>query len=183
VVASQMIVRSSSRAMSLTLAGPSGSLADRAEVSVDEYRRPGFGIVALEFGRGLHAMSCAEQPEDGQWVNADPNTRSLTRANLRFICQDQVLNGQLYPPGPPWYMHLWGACSPTDCDWGEVGAQAVTVGTRNFVHAVYRQGFATRYVYADMSLFRAGQLWIWMWTDFTDPARPDYESQNWFTRV
>ena len=125
---------------------------------------------------------CAEQPEDGSWVNSDPNTRSLTRAELRFTCQDQILNGQPYPPGPPWHMHLWGACSPTDCDWGEVGADRVTIGTRTFVRAIYHQGFAIRSVYADMSLYRAGQLWIWMWTNFTDPGRPDYESQNWFVR-
>lgn len=32
-------------------------------------------------------------------------------------------------------------------------------------------------------MYRSGQLWIWMWTDFADAARPDYESQNWFTKV
>jgi hypothetical protein len=126
--------------------------------------------------------SCASQPEDGRWANADPNTRSLTRAVLRFTCQDQVLNGQLYPPGPPWHMRLSGKCSPTDCEWGEVGADTVTIGTRTYVRAIFNQGFATRYVYADMSLYRPGQLWIWMWTDFADPSRPDYESQNWFIR-
>lgn len=126
--------------------------------------------------------SCASQPENGSWANADPNTRSLTRAVLRFTCQDQVLNGQLYPPGPPWHMRLSGKCSPTNCEWGEVGADTVTIGTRTFVRAIFNQGFATRYVYADMSLYRPGQLWIWMWTDFADPSRPDYESQNWFIR-
>jgi hypothetical protein len=65
-------------------------------------------------------------------------------------------------------------------DWGEVPAEPVTIGARTFVRATYRQGFATRHVYADMSQFRPGQLWIWMWTDFADPGRPDYESQNWF---
>lgn len=125
---------------------------------------------------------CLAQPEAGTWVNADSTTRSLTKAELRFTCQDQVLNGQPYPPGPPWHIHLWGACVPTDCDWGEVGAQTVTIGTRTYVYAVYHQGFATRYVYADMSLYHKGQLWIWMWTDFADPARPDYVSQNWFIK-
>jgi hypothetical protein len=128
-------------------------------------------------------VSCLAQDEDGSWRNSDPNTRSLTRAQLRFVCQDQILNGQLYPPGAPWYMHLWGACHPSDCDWGEVPAEAVTVGTRQMVRAVFNQGFATRYVYADMSLYRPGQLWIWTWTNFADPSRPDYESQNWFTRL
>ncbi|MCP3915030.1 MAG: hypothetical protein GY711_05705 [bacterium] len=128
-------------------------------------------------------MSCAAQPEEGTWINSDPNTRGLTRAALRFTCQDQILNGELYPPGPPWHMRLWGSCSPEDCDWGEVGGEHRTVGDRHFIYAVYHHGFATRYVYADMSLYRAGQLWIWMWTNFADPARPDYESQGWFTRA
>lgn len=125
---------------------------------------------------------CITPDEEGTWVNADPDTRSLTRAELRFTCQDQILNGQPYPPGPPWHIHLWGACVPSDCDWTEVGAESVTIGSRTYVYAIYTQGFATRYVYADMSLYRPGQLWIWMWTDFADPARPDYESQNWFVR-
>lgn len=126
--------------------------------------------------------SCSQPEEDGKWVNTDSSTRSLTRAELRFTCQDQVLNGVLYPPGPPWHVRLWGKCHPSDCDWQEVGADRVTIGNRTFVRAIYRQGFATRYVYADMSSFRRGQLWIWMWTDFADPNRADYESQNWFRR-
>ena len=96
----------------------------------------------------VHAQ-CVQPPEEGKWANADPNTRSLTRAELRFTCQDQILNGQLYPPGPPWHIHLWGKCHPTDCDWGEVGAQNVTIGGRTYVYGVYQQGFATRYVYVD----------------------------------
>ena len=127
----------------------------------------------------LARASCVAQPEDGRWVNTDPATRSITRIHLRFVCQDQVLNGQLYPPGPPWYVHLWGKCHPTDCDWGEVGAQRIPAG---HIYAFYDQGFAKRYVYAKMSAYRPGQLWLYIWTDFTDPARPDYASNNWFRR-
>jgi hypothetical protein len=58
----------------------------------------------------------------------------------------------------------------------------VRVGDRSFIRAVYRQGFATRYVYADMSRYRTGELWIWMWTNFADPERADYESQAWFEK-
>lgn len=76
-------------------------------------------------------------------------------------------------------MHLFGACSPSDCDWGEVGAQRLNSGQ---IYGFYDQGFAKRYVYARMSQYRPGQLWVFTRTDFVDPNRPDYDSQNWFTR-
>ncbi len=122
---------------------------------------------------------CMVPTEVGQWVNADANTRSLTRVEIRFVCQDQVLNGQPYPPGPPFYVHVWGKCHPTDCDWGEVGAQQLGLG---HIFAFYNQGFAKRYVWAKMSQYRPGQLWVYTWTDFTDPKRPDYGVHNWFKR-
>jgi hypothetical protein len=125
-----------------------------------------------------HAQ-CLAQSEDGQWVNTDAATRSLTRIELRFTCQDQVLNGQPYPPGPAWHVHIWGKCHPTDCDWGEVGAVRLGSG---FIFAYYDQGFARRYVYAKMSIYRPGQLWVYAWSDFTAPSRPDYAVNNWFRR-
>lgn len=125
-----------------------------------------------------HAL-CAAQEEDAQWINADPATQGITRAHLRFVCQDQILNGEPYPPGPPWYVHLWGKCVPDDCDWGEVGARRLGSG---HVYAHYDQGFAKRYVYARMSAYRPGQLWVYIWTDFTDPSRPDYGMHQWFRR-
>jgi hypothetical protein len=112
-------------------------------------------------------------------VNTDPNTNSITRIQLRFVCQDQILNGQPYPPGPPWYIHVFGKCHPTDCDWGEVGAQKLNSG---HVYGFYDQGFAKRYVYAQMSQYRPGQLWVFIRTDFTDPNRPDYDVHNWFRK-
>lgn len=140
-----------------------------------------FGVLLLAtiaFQQQAHAL-CLAQPEDGKWINADSQTQSLTRIELRYICQDQILNGQLYPPGPPWYVHVWGKCSPQDCDWDEVGAARLSTG---HVFAIYDQGFARRYVYARMSQYRPGQLWVWTYTDFTDPNRPDYAVHNWFVR-
>jgi hypothetical protein len=123
---------------------------------------------------------CIQPEEEGNWANTDSNTNSITRIQLRFVCQDQILNGQPYPPGPPWYVHVFGKCHPTDCDWAEVGAQRLSAG---HIFATYNQGFARRYVYAKMSMYRPGQLWVYIWTDFTDPSRPDYALQNWFRRV
>ena len=122
---------------------------------------------------------CSQPEEEGTWQNTDPDTRSLTRIELRFVCQDQIMNGQPYPPGPPWYVHVFGKCHPTDCNWGEVGAQEIGTG---HIYAFYDQGFAKRYVYAKMSQYRPGQLWVYTWTDFMDPSRPDYGTQNWFRR-
>lgn len=138
-----------------------------------------FALVLMAFfHQSAHAL-CSQPPEEGNWRNSDQNTNSLTRIQLRFVCQDQILNGQPYPPGPPWYTHIFGKCSPSNCDWGEVGAQRLSSG---HIYAVYDQGFAKRYVYAKMSQYRPGQLWVYTWTDFTDPNRPDYELQNWFIR-
>ena len=133
-------------------------------------------LLSVALPGAVHAL-CVDPPEDGNWVNADPNTRGITRISLRFVCQDQVLNGQPYPPGPPWYVHLWGKCHPTDCNWGEVGAERLG---SDHVYAYYDQGFAHRYVYAKMSAYRPGQLWVWIWTDFTDPGRADYGMHQWF---
>jgi len=136
-------------------------------------------LVLFAFAPQPALAQCAAQSEEGAWINADPNTNSITRIQLRFICQDQILNGQPYPPGPPWYIHVFGKCHPSDCDWGEVGAQRLST---NHIYGYYDQGFAKRYVYARMSQYRPGQLWVYIHTDFTDPNRPDYDLQNWFTR-
>lgn len=123
---------------------------------------------------------CLMQKEVGNWRNADAVTRSLTRIQLRFTCQDQILNGEPYPPGPPWHIHVFGKCHPTDCDWGEVGAERLGSG---HIFGRYNQGYARRYVYARMSQYRPGQLWVYTWTDFADPKRPDYGSHNWFVKM
>ncbi|MEV4641263.1 hypothetical protein AB0J80_28365 [Actinoplanes sp. NPDC049548] len=121
--------------------------------------------------------------EYGDWVNADPATRSIVRAQLRDCQPVTTCTGDIctitYDAG--WSMHLFGACSPTPCDWGwSAGRFRLSNGQ---IPATYDQGFAKRYVWAAMSQYRPGQLWIAVRTDFTDPARPDYESQDWFVRA
>jgi len=125
------------------------------------------------------AALCVQPEEMGNWVNADPNTNSITRVQVEFVCQDQILNGQPYPPGPPYYVRIFGKCIPADCNWGRVGANRI--GTDQ-IYAYYNQGFAKRYVYVKMSQYRPGQLWVYIWTDFTDPNRADYGVHNWFKR-
>jgi hypothetical protein len=127
----------------------------------------------------VHAL-CVTPTEAGNWVNYDSNTRSITRINVRFQCQDQVLNGRPYPPGDPFYLHLYGACHPTDCDWGERGARQDSNG---WIRTTINHGFATRYVW--VKAYRQNSkdwLRVYIWTDFVDPARQDYASDEWFVR-
>lgn len=120
---------------------------------------------------------CVTPQEEGNWRNTDPQSNHIPEIRLRFVCQDVILNGQ--PPGPSWYVHVFGKCSPTNCDWGEVPAQRLSSGQ---IYAVYNQGFATKYVYAKMSQYRPGQLWVYTSVDFADPNRADYTKQEWFER-
>ena len=130
-----------------------------------------FGLTA-----GAASASCLAQSEDDNWRNVDSNTRSITRANLRFVCQDTVVNGQIYPPGAPWYIKLWGACTPSDCAWNEVPAKRLDNG---WIFGRIDQGFAKREIWAKMS---GQRLRVYIRTDFTDPNREDYTSNNYFNR-
>jgi hypothetical protein len=86
------------------------------------------------------------------------------------------------PPAPPPFMvHLWGKCSPSDCDWGAVpGNPYIGSDGSRWVYSFYDQGFARRYVYIKPSALYPGYLYMWMYTDFTSSTRTDYVSRNWF---
>lgn len=123
---------------------------------------------------------CITQFEEGQWSNTDSNTSGITKTKVRFICQDQILNGvPCCPPGPNYYIHLYGKCSPSDCDWGEVPARRLESG---FIYATYDQGFARRYVYLKESQYRPNTMWMYIYTDFKDTNRKDYSIQQWFKK-
>ncbi len=139
-------------------------------------------IGPLVFGSGSAMASCIFPEEPGTWVNVDANTNSITKAKVRFQCQDLVINGELYPPGFPYYVHLYGKCHPTDCDWGEVGA---TRKNNGWLYTTYNHGFAKRYVWVKAypgTNFFTDRLRVYIWTDFTDPKRKDYASDEWFKR-
>jgi hypothetical protein len=139
-----------------------------------------FALLGSLLLTGHARAACLEPREVGQWTNVTPDTRGLVSLDLRFICQDRVLNGAPYPPGPAWYVHAVGKCEPVDCDWHEVGAQRLATA---HIFAMYEQGAARRYVYLRMSQSRPDLLWAWIYTDFTDPTRSSYGVYAWFKRV
>lgn len=108
------------------------------------------------------------------------DTKSVVSLDLRFICQDRILNGAPYPPGPDWYVHAVGRCDPVDCDWHEVGARRLS---STHIFAVFDQGNARRYVYLRLSQSQPDLLWAWIYTDFKDPTRSSYWVYDWFRRV
>jgi hypothetical protein len=131
---------------------------------------------------------CVLPFEAGNWKNIDANTNGITRLNVSVNCNDVVLcgvdgNGNVHcsEPGPPYTIQIWGKCSPSDCDWGTApGNDYYASDGTHWKYFFYNQGFAKRYVYIKQSSLYPGKLFLWMYTDFTSPSRPDYIMRNWF---
>ncbi len=72
----------------------------------------------------------------GSWKNVDAETRGLTTLSVRSA-------------GQAVWVHAWGRCHPTDCDWGEVTASAFALGVEanpanhaQKITAVYQTSFS-----------------------------------------
>lgn len=73
----------------------------------------------------------------GKWKNRDTKTRGLTTLNVRTS-------------GESVWVHAWGACHPSDCDWGEVAGTPLTptistnpTNDANKVTAVFETSFSS----------------------------------------
>ncbi len=53
----------------------------------------------------------------GKWANVDANTRGITRVEIRGEANKA-------------YVHMWGACTPTECDWGEIQSAPTANGLK-----------------------------------------------------
>jgi hypothetical protein len=83
---------------------------------------------------------CSSPFEQGTWFNIDPSTRGITKIEVNFSCNDQVQCGvdssgkvTCTTPGPPYQLHLWGKCSPSDCDWGTADGNDHWVGSTKWI--------------------------------------------------
>jgi hypothetical protein len=121
------------------------------------------------------AMKRNGQPFDknaiGEWVNVDENTRSTTKLLI-----SQKEDG--------WFIQGWGACHPTDCDWGKVPFLLVAEGSHD---NIFIRGFATwnfrfKTIYVTIEI-RDNHLFIDTINVFTDNSkRSNYFSSEEFQR-
>lgn len=124
---------------------------------------------------------CAESDLDGHWENIDSDTRSITQVDIatcqpKTVCDDDGVCRTTH--GAATYMNPYGACSPTDCDWGREEAEHKHDG---WIRTVHDFGFKTSYVWAKTYEF-SGRTYLRVWTynDFTDAdGRDDYTTNDW----
>ena len=67
-------------------------------------------VFALLFSVNIPASAQFNRFE-GNWVNVDQNTGGISRLEISGTANNVRV-------------HAWGACTPTDCDWGEVDGYA-----------------------------------------------------------
>jgi len=107
------------------------------------------------------ARAAAHVPMAGTWYNINAATREITHLTVTSTVRGQ-------------YVHAYGACEPTDCDWGvaRLVPNAVQPG------ANYHFSFADVAVY----LYSNGPfLRVTTETHFTDHSgRKDYQTQEYF---
>ena len=77
----------------------------------------------------------------GSWVNVNPGTRGLVKLSIGTA-------------GATTTVHLYGACTPTPCDWGAVNAVAYSTD----VASPRAIAFTAQYVFAFKDAIVAGHL-------------------------
>jgi hypothetical protein len=92
----------------------------------------------------------------GSWVSEDKMTPDLTRAEI-------AVRGERV------YVHLWGACEPTDCDWGEESSAIAEKGGET-LHLKWDQGFVVRQ--QTLTLLPDGRLEVSTSSVYNDSRAP-----------
>ena len=131
-------------------------------------------ILFLNFIVALLISSLNLNAEDtdfiGDWKNVDSNTGNITR----FEITNGTSNGILK-------IHAYGACVPSDCDWGEVPlvlySSSVTDKNYHYGTAVYKTDFSVTTI--TLELLKDKSIILDSYTQFTDNSkRYNYHSED-----
>jgi len=92
---------------------PDGAHATSPKISTGQAQ-------AVSSGQTAPMICSGHGAEYGNWANADPNASGIARIELRDCQPVTTCTGDTctvtYDAG--WIMHVFGKCSPTNCDWG-----------------------------------------------------------------
>jgi len=103
----------------------------------------------------------------GFWVNEDTDTQGITKVDIQKI-------------GDIIYVHMWGKCHPTDCDWG-IETTNNSDATDGILNLTWEFDFAIET--QELILLSDGRLKVIAFCHFTDNSgRPDYESIEFFIK-
>ena len=124
-------------------------------------------LALIVFFLGMGIASATElKAFNGTWVNTDTNTNGLTKV---------VVKGA----GGKASVHVWGKCSPQDCDWGWSNCNSYADG---HLSTHYRSDLSVRNLTITMP--NPGTLTVQMHTHFIDNSgRPDQDATYTFRRV
>lgn len=135
------------------------------------------------------AMCRAYGPPAGNWVNADPGTREITRIRISYSCNDTLAIPADATPeevtelrarlGQDWSVQMWGKCHPNDCAWGGTSAEPMPIGGAQNIVARYDQGFAKRRAVMRMN---GSRMQLILTSTYND-GRPTRKTSSWFVRA
>jgi hypothetical protein len=107
------------------------------------------------------ALDCG-QPEEGNWVNSG-SVDFVTRINLRCVALPTSTGGVAHR----WTVEVWvvttcgsgpGAGAQCIVNWPPKDALGYTPSGK--IHVLYNHEFSTDNLYANMSQYKPGQLWV-----------------------
>jgi peroxiredoxin/outer membrane lipoprotein-sorting protein len=112
----------------------------------------------------LLAQSASTDSLAGTWINVSAETRGVTRVVVRRENNRTIL-------------HVWGACQPLDCDWGEADADL----WNGIPLAIWKPGFST--VRMQLVPQPDGRMLLAYRTEFNDDSgRKDAGHAEFFAR-
>jgi hypothetical protein len=103
----------------------------------------------------------------GNWINVNEYTSGITKVYI-------------YAEAGTLFIHMWGKCHPTDCDWGEEKTD-IADSNDNQLSIIWDQSFAIH----EQNIFfqNDGKLRVETYTQYVDDSgRPDRLSTEFFSK-